>query len=62
MTIDLYYMPASSPCRAVMLTASAAGVQLNLKFLDLLKGEQMAQQFLKVFGLINLVNPNYIFC
>jgi glutathione S-transferase len=58
MTIDLYYLPQSSPCRAVMLTANAVGVQLNLKYLDLLKGEHMTPQFLKVCDLINLVNCN----
>jgi hypothetical protein len=59
MPIGLYYIPASSPCRAVMLTANAAGVKLNMKYLDLFKGEQMAEQFLKVCGVIN---PNCIFC
>jgi hypothetical protein len=62
MTIDLYYLPASTPCRAVLLTANAVGVQLNLKYLDLFKGEHMTPQFLKVCGLINIVNSNFIFC
>jgi glutathione S-transferase len=62
MTISLYYTPASSPCRAVIMTANAAGVKLNLKYLDLFKGEHMSEQFLKVCGVINLVNPSCIFC
>ncbi|KDR11943.1 Glutathione S-transferase 1-1 [Zootermopsis nevadensis] len=48
MTIDLYYLPASSPCRSVLLTANAVGVQLNLKFLDLFKGEHLTPEFLKL--------------
>jgi hypothetical protein len=48
MTIDLYYLPLSSPCRSVLLTANAVGVQLNLKYLDLFKGEHLTPEFLKV--------------
>jgi glutathione S-transferase len=56
MTIDLYYIPQSAPCRAVLLTANAVGVELNVKHLDLFKGEHMTPQFLKVCDIINLVN------
>jgi glutathione S-transferase len=59
MTIDLYYLPESTPCRAVLLTANAVGLQLNLKCLDLFKGEHMTPQFLKVCDLINFVNSNW---
>ncbi|PNF22940.1 Glutathione S-transferase 1-1 [Cryptotermes secundus] len=48
MTIDLYYLPQSAPCRAVILTANAVGVQLNLKYLELFKGEHMTPQYLKL--------------
>ncbi|XP_069700045.1 glutathione S-transferase 1-1-like [Periplaneta americana] len=48
MPIDLYYMPLSAPCRSVMMAASALGVELNLKFLDLFKAEQMTPDFLKL--------------
>lgn len=48
MTIDLYYLPGSSPCRAVLLAAKATGVELNLKFLDLMKGEHLTPEFIKV--------------
>lgn len=54
MTIDLYYLPASSPCRSVLLTANAVGVQLNLKFLDLFKGEHLTPEFLKVRNLTSI--------
>lgn len=46
MPIDLYYLLISPPCRAVMLTAEAVGVKLNLKELDIFKGEQMKPEFL----------------
>ncbi|CAG0901497.1 unnamed protein product [Darwinula stevensoni] len=45
MVLELYYMPESSPCRAVMLTAKAIDVQLDLKLVDLEKGENMAPTF-----------------
>ncbi|XP_060525565.1 glutathione S-transferase 1-like [Cylas formicarius] len=48
MTIDLYYQPGSAPCRAVLLTAKALGVQLNLKLLDLMKSEHLTPEFLKL--------------
>lgn len=46
--IDFYHMPIGSPCRAVLLTASTVGVELNLKFLDLFKGQHLTPEFLKV--------------
>lgn len=48
MTIDFYYTPGSAPCRAVLLAAKAVGVELNLKPLDLMKGEHLAPEFVKV--------------
>lgn len=48
MPIDLYYIPASAPCRAVRLTAAAVGVELNLKLLDLMAGEHLKPEFLKI--------------
>jgi hypothetical protein len=51
MTIDLYYLPASAPCRSVLLTANAVGVQLNLKYLDLFKREHLTPEFRKVRNL-----------
>nr|ACU46011.1 glutathione S-transferase [Eriocheir sinensis] len=46
MPIDLYYMMLSPPCRAVMLTAKAVGVELNLKETNLFKKEHMKPEFL----------------
>jgi glutathione S-transferase len=48
MSLDLYYIPASAPCRAVMLTANAVGVRLNLKYVDKSKGEHLTPEFIKV--------------
>ena len=51
MSLDFYYLPASAPCRAVMLAANAIGVQLNLKYVDMLKGEHLTPEFIKVWNL-----------
>ncbi|ROT71142.1 glutathione S-transferase [Penaeus vannamei] len=48
MPIDLYYMPLSPPCRSVLLTAKAVGVDLNLKLLDLMTKEQMKPDFVAI--------------
>ncbi|UYV62178.1 GstD1, partial [Cordylochernes scorpioides] len=48
MTIDLYQVPVSAPCRAVMMTAREIGVDLNLKFINLLEGEQKKPEFVKM--------------
>lgn len=46
--MDFYYLPGSAPCRSVLMTAKAVGVELNLKKLDLMSGEQMKPEFLKI--------------
>ncbi|XP_074114862.1 glutathione S-transferase D1-like [Cotesia typhae] len=48
MGIDLYYTPGSSPCRAVRLVAAALGVDLNLKFMNLMAGEHLKPEFIKL--------------
>ncbi|BES94430.1 unnamed protein product [Nesidiocoris tenuis] len=48
MTIDFYYTPGSAPCRNVLLAAKAIGLDLNLKFLDLMKGEHLTPEFIKI--------------
>ncbi|XP_037786119.1 glutathione S-transferase 1-1-like isoform X2 [Penaeus monodon] len=48
MPIDLYYMPLSAPCRSVMLTAKAVGIELNLKLLNLPAGEHMKPEFVAI--------------
>lgn len=54
--MNFYYMPASAPCRSVMMTAKAVGVKLNLIELDLTKGEHLKVDFLKVGDENNLSN------
>jgi len=46
--MDFYYRPGSAPCRSVLMTAKAVGVNLNLKVLDLKNGEHLKPEFLKI--------------
>lgn len=48
LNIFIYSTEGSAPCRAVQMTAAAVGAKLNLKLLDLLAGEHMKPEFLKV--------------
>ncbi|KAK9874737.1 hypothetical protein WA026_005550 [Henosepilachna vigintioctopunctata] len=48
MTIDFYYTPGSAPCRAVLLAAKAVGVKLNLKEINLMKGEHLTPEYKKI--------------
>lgn len=48
MTIDFYYVPGSAPCRSVLMTAKAVGVDLNLKLVNLMAGEQLKPEFIKL--------------
>jgi len=47
-TPTLYIFPLSAPCRAVMMASAAAKIPLELKTIDLLKGEQKEESFLLV--------------
>ncbi|TDG48256.1 hypothetical protein AWZ03_005431 [Drosophila navojoa] len=46
--MDFYYLPASPPCRAVLMVAKAVGVELNKKLLNTLAGEQLTPEFVKI--------------
>ncbi|KAM3959974.1 glutathione S-transferase 1-like [Aphomia sociella] len=48
MTIDLYLMKGSAPCRAVLLTARALNLEINQKPTDLNKGEHLTPEYLKL--------------
>lgn len=48
MGIDLYYVPGSSPCRSVLLTAKALGLELNLKLTNLQTGDHLKPDFIKI--------------
>ncbi|XP_046830257.1 uncharacterized protein LOC124429260 [Vespa crabro] len=45
MSLDLYYLPMSSPCRAVLLTVEALGLSVNLKEIDLFTGEHLKSEY-----------------
>ena len=51
MSITLYYLKFSPPCRAVLATAQILGLQTNIKKMNLLKGEHKTVDFVKVFFL-----------
>jgi len=61
MTIDLYYVPGSAPCRSVLLAARAVGVDLNLKLTNLMEGAHLTPEFLKVKYLVKLSVHIYMF-
>lgn len=46
--IVLFYRPLSPPSRAVLLTAKAIGIDLELKNINVLKGEHLTPEFRKV--------------
>jgi len=48
MGLDFYYVPGSAPCRAVQMTAKAVGVDLNLKLTNLMAGEHLKPEFIKI--------------
>lgn len=48
MPIDLYYLPGSAPCRSVLLVAKALGLELNLKPTNLMEGEHLKPEFIKM--------------
>lgn len=48
MVLDFYYVPGSAPCRAVQMAAKAVGVDLNLKLTNLMAGEHLTPEYIKV--------------
>lgn len=46
--IDVYYFPASAPSRMVLLLAKALGINVNKKMVNIMNGEQMNPDFIKV--------------
>uniref|UniRef100_A0A0A9WWR9 Glutathione S-transferase 1, isoform D n=2 Tax=Lygus hesperus TaxID=30085 RepID=A0A0A9WWR9_LYGHE len=45
---DLYFFTPSPPCRVVMMTAKVLGADLNLKMTDIMNGDQLKPEFLKI--------------
>ncbi|KAJ4433657.1 hypothetical protein ANN_15967 [Periplaneta americana] len=48
MPIDLYYLPESGPCQAIMMLAKTLGVDFNLKETSLTAGDHMKPEFVKM--------------
>ena len=46
--MDFYYIQLSPPCRAVMLTAEALGIEMNMREMDLMNKEQLKPWFLEL--------------
>lgn len=46
--IILYYMPVSPASRAVVLVANAINIDLDLREIDISRGEHLTPEFLKV--------------
>lgn len=44
----LHYVLFSPPCRSVLLTAAALGIDLELKVVDMAAGENRDPEFVKV--------------
>lgn len=57
--IVLFYRPLSPPSRAVLLTAKAIGINLQLKDLNVLKGEHLTTEFRKVHFILGLLCGQY---
>lgn len=48
MPVQLYYLPPSPPCRAVMLTAEAIGLEMELIMLNIQAGEHLTSEYEQV--------------
>lgn len=60
MSLDFYYVPGSGPCRAVLMTAKALGVELNLKHTSLKDGEHLKPEFVKVRNTVTILFVNLL--
>lgn len=55
----LHYMPASVPCRIVLLLGRVLNIEFDLRVIDLMKGDQLKPEFVEVWD--ELVNSFYWF-
>nr|ALS05261.1 glutathione S-transferase delta-epsilon 2 [Tortanus forcipatus] len=53
-TIDIYGMDLSAPVRIVQMTAECLGIKYNFKKVDLLAGENMTPEYLKINPMHNI--------
>ncbi|KYB27876.1 Glutathione S-transferase 1-1-like Protein [Tribolium castaneum] len=47
-TIDVYFYPLSPPSRAALMLIKALGIKHNVKIVNIMAGEQMTPEFLKM--------------
>ena len=52
MTVEVYGMQLSAPCRIASLTLEATGTPYDFKVVNLMEGEHMKPEFIKVGLLI----------
>lgn len=48
MPVQLYYFPPSPPCRAVMLTVEAIGLEVELILVNTMAGENLTSEYEEV--------------
>lgn len=48
MAPTLYYMPPSPPCRSILLLAKMLNIDLDLKLVNILEGENLKQDFVEI--------------
>ncbi|KAM7363370.1 glutathione S transferase D11 isoform 1-T1 [Cochliomyia hominivorax] len=48
MAPTLYYLPPSPPCRSILLLAKMLDLELDLKVINIMQGEQMKPEFLEM--------------
>lgn len=48
MTPALYYYPLSAPCRAVLLLSRMLELEMDMKVVDIMVGDQMKPEFIQV--------------
>lgn len=46
--MNLFYLPPSPPCRAVLLLIRVLGIDVNLKTMNILEGDHLRKDFLEV--------------
>lgn len=47
-SMNLYYLPPSPPCRAVLLLGRILGLEFNLKSVNIQEGEHLKKDFIEV--------------
>lgn len=56
----LYYLPPSPPCRALLMLARMLGIEFELKIVNILEGDHMKPEFLKVIFNLYISKKCYV--